>query len=85
VRTADALVRLEGKKNFSEEKQTLCVLCAKRNGGSLPFQLQSSADAMRAPSTAACSFAQQIMGSLTRVPSPQSEPAMTFSRPTSLA
>ena len=48
------------------------------------FQGQSSFVARAAPSERASSFAQQIWG-WTRPPRPQSVPATTFSRPTSLA
>src|SRR5271163_1730949 len=41
--------------------------------------------ARRAPSANASNLAQQIEGWPTRVPIPQSVPASTFSRPTSLA
>ena len=41
--------------------------------------------ARRAPSAIVANFAQQIDGCPTRVPSPQSVPASTFSRPTKLA
>ena len=52
-------------------------------------RFQNSREAMRAPSAIAASFAHTTSGSTaawpTQVPKPQSLPAITFSRPTSLA
>jgi hypothetical protein len=52
-------------------------------------QLQKRLLAMRAPSAIAANFAHTTSGSTaawpTQVPNPQSLPAITFSRPTSLA
>src|SRR5262245_6076976 len=58
------------------------------SAGTIPYP-QSRALANRAPSASACSLAHEMDGA-TRVrsalvPKPQSVPAMTFSRPTTLA
>src|SRR5947208_17183183 len=53
--------------------------------GEREFAPDSSRLAIRPPSTSDSNFAQRMDSVPTRVPSPQSTPAMTFSRPTTLA